>query len=96
MDTEHYRIYTTTKNPTVLDYLPGFRQAARANYHAITGLAPTSSARSMSVYMFATRQQWVVMTDRITANYPDPFTLTWSWAFAEGEPESTHEQWKGA
>ncbi len=63
---DHYRIYTTSKNPTVLDYLPGFLEAARASYLALTGLAPTSSARSMSVYMFATRQQWVVMTDRVT------------------------------
>ena len=66
LDSEHYRIFTTSKNPAMLDYLPGFMEASYGNYLDITGLKPTRTAKAMPIYMFATRAQWAVMTERDT------------------------------
>ena len=63
---DHYRIYTTSRNPTVLDYLPGFMEAARGQYLNLTGLSPTAAAGSMPIYMLATRPEWAVVTREVT------------------------------
>ncbi len=66
--TEHYRIYTTTANRTLLQHLPGFLERARRQYLELTGLgADGPTARAMAVYMFADRQQWAVLTREVTA-----------------------------
>jgi len=61
----HYRIYTTSASPEVLHYLPGFLEAAHANYLAVTGLAPRPDLPRMSVYMMASRQEWAALTRSI-------------------------------
>jgi len=65
--TAHYHIYTTAENRGLLEYLPGFMEAAHDHYLRLTGLAARDEqARPMPVYMFADRRQWAVMTERIT------------------------------
>ncbi len=64
--TEHYRIYTTTRNRILLEYLPGFMECAREHYLLLTGLGASAEAKPMPVYMLATRQQWAVMTRTVT------------------------------
>jgi hypothetical protein len=61
----HYRIYTTSTRPEIVDYLPGFMEAAHRNYLAITGLQDGQDGESMSVYMMATRQEWAGLTRSI-------------------------------
>jgi len=66
--TAHYRIYTTSRNRHLLAYLPGFMEAAHGNYLDLTGLGePPATREPMSMYVLATREQWAVMTRRVTA-----------------------------
>jgi len=65
LQSDHYRIYTTSRNPTLLDYLPGFMEAARDQYLVLTGLTPKAAVRSMPIYMLATRPQWAVVTREV-------------------------------
>jgi len=62
---EHYRIFTTSRSPEILNYLPGFMEAAHENYLAVTGLAPRPHRRAMPVYMMASRQEWAALTRSI-------------------------------
>ena len=73
LTTEHYRIYTTARNRGLLERLPGFMECAYVHYRRLTGLAPTGPAEPMPIYMLATRQQWVVMTEAVTRPHQDIF-----------------------
>ena len=66
--TAHYRIYTTTTNRPMQQYLPGFLEAACAQYARLTGLSAPSadSPQPMTVYMLGSRQQWAAMTRQVT------------------------------
>lgn len=72
--TAHYRIYTTSSNRGLLAYLPGFMEAAHANYLDLTGLpdAPAGGA-PMNLYVLGSRDQWAVMTRRVTAPRSDVY-----------------------
>lgn len=59
---EHYEIFTTSRSSEVLRYLPGFLEAAHANYLRLTGLGDVPARRRMGVYMMASREQWVDLT----------------------------------
>jgi hypothetical protein len=61
----HYSIYTTSANPSVLGYLPGFMEAAHTNYLAVTGLADKPVGRPLPMYMMGSRQEWAALTERI-------------------------------
>ena len=62
---DHYRIYTTSHRPEILDYLPGFMEAAHRNYLNVTGLPAKPSTDRMPLYMMATRQEWSALTKSI-------------------------------
>jgi len=65
--TRHYRIFTTTSNRSLLEYLPGFMECAYEQYLEMTSLPePPEGARPMPVYLLADRQQWAVMTESLT------------------------------
>ena len=64
----HYRVYTTSGSPEVLNYLPGFMEAAHANYLEITGLPPREAKAPMPIYMMGTRQQWAALTRSIVGS----------------------------
>jgi len=66
--TDHYRIYTTVTRPEVLQYLPGFLEAAHANYRALTGLGPAPPARRMPVYMMGSRAEWAALTRSVVGS----------------------------
>ena len=72
--TAHYRIYTTSSNRGLLAYLPGFMEAAHANYLDLTGLpdAPAGGA-PMNLYVLGSRDQWAIMTRRVTAPRSDVY-----------------------
>ncbi len=65
LTSKHYRIYTTSSRPEILNYLPGFMEAAHSNYLDITGLHAKPAARTYPVYMMATRQEWAGLTQSI-------------------------------
>jgi len=66
LTTEHYRIYTTSGNRTVLRYLPAFMEAAYRNYLTLTGLTAPARPERMVIYVLASRPQWEAVTRRIT------------------------------
>jgi hypothetical protein len=68
---EHYRIYTTSWSPEILSYLPGFMEAAYANYLDITGLPDRPAAEEMPIYMMATRQEWASLTRSVVGRQWD-------------------------
>jgi hypothetical protein len=69
----HYRIYTTSTQPEIVDYLPGFMEAAHRNYLAITGLEARPAGQVMPVYMMATRQEWAGLTRSIVGSQWDVY-----------------------
>ena len=74
LQTEHYRVYTTSDNRMLLTRLPEFMEAAYGQYCALTGLPATAAdQKPMNVYLFATRNQWAVFTRQITGAQSDVF-----------------------
>jgi hypothetical protein len=74
LDTDHYRIFTTTNNRTLQGYLPGFMECAYADYLRLTGLPATPGpAEGMNLYVFADRAQWAAMTQTITGPQADTY-----------------------
>ena len=65
LTSRHYRIYTTTTNQVLLGHLPGFIEAAYQNYLSLTGLGDRASDGPMSVYMMATRQEWLALSENV-------------------------------
>ncbi len=63
--TTHYRIFTSASNPVLVRHLPGFLEAAYANYIDLTHLTPEKAGKPMDVYMLASRQQWVHLTKHV-------------------------------
>jgi hypothetical protein len=69
----HYRIYTTSTRPEIIDYLPGFMEAAHRNYLAVTDLKASPPAEPMNVYMMASRQEWAGLTRSIVGGQWDVY-----------------------
>ena len=66
---EHYRIFTTCSNRMLVQYLPGFMEAAHDNYLSLTGLAADPAAERMSIYLMGSRDEWETLTRAITGPY---------------------------
>jgi len=65
---QNYRIYTTSTRPEILEYLPGFMEAAHRNYLDVTGLADRPASDKLPVYMMATRQEWASLTRSVVGS----------------------------
>jgi hypothetical protein len=63
---EHYVIFTTDSNQSVVTYLPGFMEAAYGNYLSLTGLPDGESRERMIIYLMGTRQEWEALTRSVT------------------------------
>ena len=63
LTSKHYRIYTTTRHASLMQILPGFLEAAYVNYQQLTGLDEPLVSEPMTVYMLASRAQWVHLSD---------------------------------
>lgn len=61
MTTQHYHIYTTTRDSSLLATLPGFMEAAYQNYLDIVQ-ENISSEKPLPMYMLASRTEWEAMT----------------------------------
>ena len=61
----HYRIYTSTRNGSLLATLPGFLEGAYANYLELTDLGEMKGDRRMDVYMLSSREEWANLTEWI-------------------------------
>ncbi len=70
---EHYRVFTTAESPEILNYLPGFLEAAHDNYLSLTGLPDRPAAEPMAVYMMGTRQEWASLTRSIVGPQWDTY-----------------------
>jgi len=62
LTSEHYRIFSTARSYAVRTYLPGFMEAAYANYSALTGLADLPAREPMPIYMLSSRREWAALT----------------------------------
>lgn len=63
LSTDHYKIWTTLPEHSRLrKALPGFLEAARANYLQLTGLGDGDRRQPMPVYVLADRTQWDHLT----------------------------------
>ena len=64
--TNHYKIHTTLMEPLMLRQLPGFIEAAHDSYqHQLPN--PIKTRTILTVYLFATRQQWEQFTNEFAA-----------------------------
>ncbi|MCL2701389.1 MAG: hypothetical protein FWE88_06815 [Phycisphaerae bacterium] len=68
LSTEHYRIYTTCTDESLVEFLPGFMEAAHTHYRVLTGVEALSDARIGRMYLLADRQQWADVTRRVTGS----------------------------
>ncbi len=66
LNTGHYLLFTTVDNPVLKGGIAGFMEAARANYVDLTGLAEAAVDEKMKVYLFATRGEWALLTEKVT------------------------------
>jgi len=73
LTSKHYRIYTTSSRPEILNYLPGFMEAAYRNYLGITGLQVKPAGERYPVYMMATRAEWAGLTRSIVGGQWDTY-----------------------
>jgi len=73
LTTRHYRIHTTTTNPVLLRYLPGFMEASYDNYLRMTGLPDRPPAQPLTIYMMANRRQWVLLTKNVIKRNQEAF-----------------------
>lgn len=69
--TDHYVIYSTVKRPELSAALPGFMEAALANYCQLTGLPMPPRTKPMPLYMLSDRQQWAHLTRQIVKSRLD-------------------------
>jgi hypothetical protein len=74
LQTDHYRIYTTSDNRMLLTRLPEFLEAAYRQYCTLTGLSAAGPGQKpMNVYLFATREQWALFTRQVTGPRSDVY-----------------------
>ena len=62
---ERHRIFTTSSNRLLVEYLPGFMAAAHDNYLVLTGLSDRPLPKRMPIYLMGTREQWASLTRSI-------------------------------
>jgi len=67
IETKHYRIFTTEKDPLILVDLPKFLEAAHTAYQDMLGYRLTQIHRS-DIYHFASRKQWEDFTENYTGD----------------------------
>ena len=63
---DHYRIFTTSRNRALLEKAPGFMEAAYDNYLLITGLPELPPAEPMPIYLMGNRNEWAALTRGVT------------------------------
>lgn len=66
LTTEHYQMYTTLRDPVLVDALPQAMETAYAFYRTLVPAA-REPREPMPAYLFATRTQWVQFTKRLSA-----------------------------
>lgn len=71
LTTDHYKLYTTSRNSTVTNYLPGFLEAAHENYLKLTGLPDRPDDPPHVVYMMGSREEWVILTKNVLHAHRD-------------------------
>jgi hypothetical protein len=60
--TANYHLYTTTREPFLVDHMPGFLEAAHQNHLALSGLSAGQAQKRMVVYLMASRNEWADLT----------------------------------
>ena len=65
LTTPHYTVYVSTNNERLVRILPGFLEAAHANYSRITHLADRPAGPRMDVYVLPSRRQWADLTKSV-------------------------------
>ncbi len=73
LSSDHYDIYATTTNRILLQYLPGFMEAAYKNYHRISGLPARPLDKHMQIYMMGSKDEWRALTQHIFGTHSKIF-----------------------
>lgn len=71
--TEHYHIYTTTSNPALLGYFPGFMESAYLNYLRLTQLPPRRQDKRLIIYLMGSRREWALLTENVVKSHLDAY-----------------------
>lgn len=70
--TPHYRLFTTTDQPMLLDRLPAFLETAMTHYRTALGDLPEPPS-VLDSYLLANRPQWARVTQRLMGAQAEPF-----------------------
>ncbi len=81
--TEHYRIYTTQDDPTLMSRLPAFVETALAQYRTALGPLP-APALKMDTFVMATRPQWARLTQQLMGDKADLYLRIPRGGYASG------------
>lgn len=71
--TDHYQIFTTVKRRPLINYLPGYMEAAYKNYLDMTGLEDRTNEPLRVMYVMADREQWAALTEARLKRYSKVF-----------------------
>jgi Protein of unknown function (DUF1570) len=71
--TQHYRIFTTEKDPILVNRLPNFAEAALTHYRTAITPLPAPTLR-LDTYLMDNRPQWVRLTLQLLGKRGDRFT----------------------
>ncbi|MFH1748227.1 MAG: hypothetical protein ABIG44_14425 [Planctomycetota bacterium] len=72
LTTPHYIVYTSVKDPVLVEAFPGLIERAYEYYRALVPSSREPDDR-MKVYLFAKRGEWVYFTKRFTGNRANTF-----------------------
>jgi len=81
--TDHYEVYTTVTDPTLVQTFPELIERAYEYYKQLVPPA-RQPAEPMKVYLLATRAQWAYMTRRLTGPRAEAFLKIHYGGFSEG------------
>lgn len=69
LTSRRYVVYATTSNRALLEYFPGFMEAAYENYLRITGIKNRQLTGRMTIYLMGSRSEWAALTKHIFSQH---------------------------
>lgn len=73
LQTTHYDIFLTTKQPYLREHVAGFMEAAHRNHLELSGLPEKPLPKRMDVYLMASREEWARLTQAHMGAKSEPY-----------------------